>query len=92
MLFALLRDLKTLTEDGHQVEAIALQVDPLPLEIVIDELLLLANDLAAAAYLLQQDLHHVHLADGQILHLGDRLFHLILVFWCSEALQLCHHC
>lgn len=88
VLFALLRDFKTFTKDGHKIEAIALQVDPLPLEIVIDELLLLANHLAAAAYLLQQDLHHVHLADGQTLHLGHGLFHLELVLGSLEVPQL----
>ena len=92
VLFALLRDFKTFTKDGHEVKVIALQVDPLPLQVVIDELLLFANHLAPAADLLQQDLHHVHLADGQTLHLRHGLLHLQLVLGGLEVPQLAQNC
>ena len=92
LLFPLLSDLKRLAKDGHEVKAIALQVDPLSLQVVIDELLLLTNYLAASANLLQQDLHHIHLADGQTLHLVHGLLRLKLVLGRLQIAQLAHYC
>ena len=54
---------------GHQVEALPLQIDSLSLQVVIDKFLLLADHFTSARNLLQQDLHHIHLAEGQALHL-----------------------
>ena len=63
-----LATIEALANDLHQIEVGVLQEDPLALEVVIDDLLLLADDLGAARDLLQQDLHHVHLTDGQAVH------------------------
>ena len=90
LLLSLLRDLETLAEDRHEIKAIPFQVDALPLQVVIDGLLLLADDFAASGDFLQQDLHHVHLTDGETLHFGHGFLHLEFVLGRLEILQLAH--
>lgn len=47
-LLPLLRHLKTLAEDGHEVEPFSLEVDSLALQVVVDYFLLFADDFGAA--------------------------------------------
>ena len=51
----------------------------------MDDLLLFADDLRAARDLLEKDLHHVHLAHGQALHLMHGLLYLYLMFGCLQV-------
>ena len=85
-----LATIEALANDLHQVEVGVLQEDPLALEVVIDDLLLLADDLRAARYFLQEDLHHVHLADRETLHFRLRLVYFVLVLGCLEIPQFVH--
>ena len=65
----LLVGVHALLEDGVDVELLPLEVDSLALEVLIDNLLLLPDDLGLARDLLQKHLHHVHLAQSQVVHL-----------------------
>ena len=51
---------------------------------------MLADDFAASGDFLQQDLHHVHLTDGETLHFGHGFLHLEFVLGRLEILQLAH--
>ena len=75
------RHLKALPQYRHQVKPIALQIYSLALEVIINDLLLFADDFRTARDLLKQDLHHVHLAHGQACHLMHGLLYLDFVFW-----------
>ena len=57
------RCLQALTNHFHQVEVGLLEEDSLALQVIVNDLLLLADDLGAARDLLEQYLHHVHLSD-----------------------------
>lgn len=48
----------------HKIELVALKLDTLALQFVIQMLLLLLDVLRAVGHLLQHYLHHIHLADG----------------------------
>jgi len=72
--------LEIFSQHGHQIKLFRFQVDSLALQVVVHDPLLLADDFGAARDLLQQDLHHVHLANGQAVHLRQSLrdFRLVL--------------
>jgi len=68
---------------------LALKVNPLALEVVVDDFLLLADHLGLAGDFLQQDLHHVHLAEAQVLHLGDSLLSFSELLGWLHLPQIC---
>ena len=65
----------------HQIELGTLKLDTLSLQFVIQLLLLLLDVLRAVRHFLQHHLHHIHLADGQASHLGQRLLLHVSVAW-----------
>ena len=75
-------------EDLHQIEVGVLELDPLASQLVPDELLLLLDILGPVGDLLENDLHHVHLADGEASHLRQCLLLHVLVARCFELRKL----
>jgi len=73
---------QTFTKYMHQVEFVILKVYPLEPELLANQLFLLTDVLGAVSDLLEHDLHHVHLTDGQASHLGQGLLNLIFVLGC----------
>lgn len=72
-------DQKALMQDIHQIELGILELDTLAFQLVTEMLLLLLDVLGTVGNLLQNDLHHVHLTDGEAPHLGECLFLHVLV-------------
>ena len=70
---------QSLLEDPNNVEVFLVKENLLPLEIVVDDLLLLLDGFAPPMRLLKQHLHEVHLTLGHRLHLECHLLALTLV-------------
>ena len=73
--------LQAVSEERHQVKVLSFQVDSFAFQIVVDYSLLFPDNLGASGDLLKKDLHHVHLADGEAMHLREVLGNLCAVFW-----------
>ena len=79
LIISLLRNFKTLTKHFHQVKLLVLEENLLAIELCANDAFFLLDVLGAVGDLLEHDLHHVHLADGQALHLRHLLFNPVLV-------------
>ena len=75
-------------ENLHQVKVGVFELDPLALQLLANDLLMLLDVLGPVGDLLKHDLHHVHLANSEASHLGQRLLLHVLVARGFELLKL----
>ena len=75
-------------KDLHQIKVGVLEIDPLALQPLTSDLLLLLDVLGPVGDLLKHDLHHVHLADGEASHFRQGLLLHVLVARGFELLKL----